>query len=440
MEKPLAINRVPTEIWLQIFSPILHTWLLPGSGDDILDDIFLFSTGCESYAEYRRVEGNRRQLQAVCRQWKRIADYFVINLVPTRFENITLISKQCLKLAERIELLRDCDCRQCPSRLSRGLEQPRADEASASQPNSDSPLSLECVQVISWGSHSRVDPLIDAKYIKSAINLRALEVQAVNLKSITIPENLTHLSILQIKRDYTPATLTLPRLQFLSLSLLLYGNTKSPWESFDHWLFPKLISLCIYGYVEMGIHHDSLRRFIRNHAHNLKNFVPAYKPLLGIGQVLAPAFDFRLLRQYPRLKVLGMSMMRLKGLCDTYDPSDTDGSPPPSLSLLLIDDVVQYLSRLTDSPVVAGQCLSLCAPQTAVFNRIVMIHSWQRAIQAWETGNQNSLFNIDEFNYPRKFFKGLYKTNIVFVDRDGVELREGDGLKFLERLGLTDFD
>ncbi|KAG9041804.1 hypothetical protein FS842_002437 [Serendipita sp. 407] len=190
----------------------------------------------------------------------------------------------------------------------------------------------------------------------------------------------------------------------------------------------------------MGIHHDSLRRFIRNHAHNLKNFVPAYKPLLGIGQVLAPAFDFRLLRQYPRLKVLGMSMMRLKGLCDTYDPSDTDGSPPPSLSLLLIDDVVQYLSRLTDASVVAGQCLSLCAPQTAVFNRIVMIHSWQRAIQVWETGNQNSLFSVDEFNYPRKFFKALYKTNIVFVDRDGVELREGDGLKFLERLGLTDFD
>ncbi|KAG8843322.1 hypothetical protein FRB91_003420 [Serendipita sp. 411] len=246
--------------------------------------------------------------------------------------------------------------------------------------------------------------------------------------------------MLEIMHDWTPATLTLPRLQFLSLGLFLYGNTKSPWKSFDHWLFPKLISLRIYGYVEMGIYHDGLQRFIRNHAHNLENFVAAYKLLLGIGQALAPAFDFRLLRQYPRLKVLGMSMMRLKGLCDTYDPSDTDGSSPPSLSLLLIDDVVEYLSGLTDAPVIAGQCLSLCAPQTAVFSRIVMIHSWQRAIQAWETGNQNSLFNVDEFNYPREFFKALYKTNIVFVDRDGVELREGDGLKFLERLGLTDFD
>ncbi|KAG8797409.1 hypothetical protein FRC18_008966 [Serendipita sp. 400] len=72
---------------------------------------------------------------------------------------------------------------------------------------------------------------------------------------------------------------------------------------------------------------------------------------------------------------------------------------------------------------------------------MVMIDSWQQVLQVWEIGVASQHLNaFDYLRTPCNFFRELYKTNIVFVDKDGVELREGDGLKLLERLGLTDFD
>ncbi|KAG9041805.1 hypothetical protein FS842_002438 [Serendipita sp. 407] len=446
MEEISAVYRVPTEIWHKIFSSLLKTWLLPGTEDDILNDIFFFATGCKSYEEYKRVEYTRRQLRAVCCHWKEIADDLAINLAITKIEGITPISAERLDIARRIETPtsrctpRKCNCFSRFWNRVTLLTRYRLVAVPASKPLLSSSFSLERVRVITCGLDG-LQRYIDAKYVNSAVNLKALGVSVGNLRTITMPDSLTHLSILDIMGKEVPVTLSLPCLRYLHLHLRLdMADKQSPWEPFDRWVFPKLAFLCISGVIPIGIHHDGLQRFTHNHEHTIENLVLLYvaSPL---GVMRHPIINLHDLQQrYSRLKTFGLTIMGMKGVCDTNDLCTVDSSHP-SLSLLLTDIIGLDRKRWRIMPMVARQCLSLCTPPTAIFNRMVMIDSWQQVLQVWEIGVASQHLNaFDYLRTPCNFFRELYKTNIVFVDKDGVELREGDGLKLLERLGLTDFD
>ncbi|KAG8757026.1 hypothetical protein FRC14_002436 [Serendipita sp. 396] len=214
MEKLPAVYRVPTELWHEIFSHILKTWLLPGSGDNVFDNIFLFSHGYKSRAEYSRFESDRRKLGAVCRHWKAVADDFALNMVFTNFGKSAPISKERLDLSQRIEVANGCLCSQHPFKLCVILPiQHGRDGVTACEPVLDSPFSLEHVQVISSGAPTCFGRFIDAKYINSAPKLRALGVQVDSLKGVTSLDSLTHLSIGDTSGREMLGTISLPRLR-----------------------------------------------------------------------------------------------------------------------------------------------------------------------------------------------------------------------------------
>ncbi|KAG8814522.1 hypothetical protein FRC19_001680 [Serendipita sp. 401] len=331
MEKLPAVYRVPTELWHEIFSHILKTWLLPGSGDNVFDNIFLFSHGYKSRAEYSRFESDRRKLGAVCRHWKAVADDFALNMVFTNFGKSAPISKERLDLSQRIEVANGCLCSQHPFKLCviPPIQHGR-DGVTAYKPVLDSPFSLEHVQVISSGAPTCFGRFIDANVEWS-------------LNSLSVDETI--------------------------------------------------------------------------------NF-----------------FD---LQQYRRLEVLGITTIYgLSAVGGINEPSTVDISLPP-LSLLLSD--IGNLPGCPDAQKIAEQYLSLATHPTAIFDKIVMTNSWSEVIQEWETCVANGMQwtsrswrGISPLDHPREFFRAVSKTNNVFVDKDGIDLREGDGLKILETLGLTD--
>ncbi|KAG8798455.1 hypothetical protein FRC16_007248, partial [Serendipita sp. 398] len=391
------------------------------NGDNILYDIVLFSKGCDSHAEYRRVEDDRRRLQAVCRHWKAITDDLAINLAVTEFEAIVPILERSLNLAQRIEI---------PITTS----QDGGADAPAYKPLPDPPFSLECAQVISWSSLNAFNQYIDARHINSAPNLKALRVHMVQLKNITLLDNLTYLSILDISGEEVPATFSLPRLRYLYLRLRPDRvNTESPHRRFDHWSFPQITSLCISGYATMELHQDGLPRLIHAHTHTLENLVLVYKITVGF-IIHIPTINVHELQQCRRLKVLGLNLKGVKAVHGADESSNAD-TPPPPLALLLKD--ISSLPALSDTETIARQCLSLCNPPTAIFNRIVMVYSWQEIFRKWENQSGDLSTGVDSFDpleSPRKFFKVLYEANVRFFDREGVELREGE---VLQKLGLT---
>ncbi|KAG8840195.1 hypothetical protein FRB91_006434, partial [Serendipita sp. 411] len=218
----------------------------------------------------------------------------------------------------------------------------------------------------------------------------------------------------------------------------------TPWKAFDRWIFPKITFICVSGVVSRGTQHKGLRRFICNHASTLENLILIHSVKWPPNSLFADhTINFRDLQQYRRLKVLGLTTIYgLNAVGGINEPSTVDISLPP-LSLLLSD--IGNLPGCPDAQKIAEQYLSLATHPTAIFDKIVMTNSWSEVIQEWETCVENGMRwtsrswrEISPLDRPREFFRAVSKTNNVFVDKDGIDLREGDGLKVLETLGLTD--
>ncbi|KAG8773337.1 hypothetical protein FRC15_002077, partial [Serendipita sp. 397] len=119
MDHPLSqasvVFRIPAEIWQQIFDLVLSTWLLPGDGYDLSNDLKLFKDGCISYQEYCRVELIRNSLKAVCRRWYQLLKAKPVNIATTNLR--FYISPQCIDPSDirRLETYNDCVCQDyCP--------------------------------------------------------------------------------------------------------------------------------------------------------------------------------------------------------------------------------------------------------------------------------------------------------------------------------------
>ncbi|KAG8814523.1 hypothetical protein FRC19_001681 [Serendipita sp. 401] len=450
MEKLSAVHRTPTEIWHEIFTHVLKTWLLPSShGDNVFDDISLFSRGCKIRAEHRRVESDRRDLRTVCRHWKAIADRFAINLAVTNFEYICPILEKRLILSQRVDMPTVCICFQCPSRIQGHIKVARTqlpgNDATTPKPLFSSPFSLKRVRVISSGPFDSFGRL---NYISSAPNLRALGVHVGSLKGVTTLDHLTHLSIHGISGREVLTTINLPRLRCLYLHLALdQANEPTPRKHFDYNIFPKITFLSISGIVLPGIQHDGLRRFIGNHASTLENLILIYSiasthNILSRDQPESQTINVRDPQHYRRLEVLGLNIYGPREMGGINEPGPVDNLCPP-LSLLLRD--IGSLPGRPDVQTTAKHCLGLVTHPTANFEKIVMIHSWEQVLLEWETYvaigmRSDPLFwrEINPLDTPREFFRVVYKADVVFTDKRGVELREGDGIKLLEKLGLTD--
>ncbi|KAG8757025.1 hypothetical protein FRC14_002435, partial [Serendipita sp. 396] len=387
-----------------------------------------------------RVENDRRQLRLVCRHWKAIADTLSINVAFTDFVEIAPISEGCVPRDSRLE---GC-IKVAPPQPGGGTLKPFP----------DSPSTLERIQVISSGAFYNFGRLLDPRHINSAPNLRALGVHANSLEGVTTLDYLTHLSIHDVSGRETLGTIRLPCLRCLYLKLDLDRSNKvEAWKPFDRWVFPKVTFLCVSGTVETEIQYDGLRRFIGNHARTLEDLILVHNVVLGPSHGLWHRNECHtvtirdLQQQYRHLKVLGLDTLGLRvvGGINEAGPADSLPPPPPPSSLLIRD--IGNLPGLYDAGMIAEQYLSLATHPMTNFDKIVITHSWKQIVQEWKScvtagmlWNPDYWRTVDILDSPREFFRVFYRAKISFVDRDGVDLREEDGLQVLEMLGLTHSD
>ncbi|KAG8818973.1 hypothetical protein FRC18_012253 [Serendipita sp. 400] len=397
--------------------------------------------------EYRRVESIRGRLRAVCKLWKAVVEDLDVGFTITDWMHTTVIWESHLSHARRIEFPSTfkCICMRCPYKFAEDQygqgDYMKLRRYRSTAFNSD--FKPNNVRIVSL-NHAHRDV---AEYLKHAPQMVAFggEFSLLHyghqrtMKSIF--KRLTHLSVNDLSPRVMSVALRLPRLRFLQLVLTTGGRyaPSTRYIPLSRWELPNLTSLVVDGAIQAkGRFHEDFLRFLHNHCTHIENLVIQYDEDIGEDtdeRNAPPIIDVSDLRQYSRLKVLGVNFRALDPGISRIILEDAGSFSPLRLSLLLCDgnDLdLKTRRRLKDT---ARHCIRLCTP-IALFDEIVLSQSWNQLIWQWDAEQQklgNRNIGDPFFTHAWVFFKELHRAEVRVVDKDGVRLWEGDGLKFLER-------
>ncbi|KAG8829174.1 hypothetical protein FRC17_007023 [Serendipita sp. 399] len=432
-----AIDRTPVEIWWMILTFALWTWLLPDEDNRLVDDLLLFSQGCRSYAEYRRVEDIRRRLRLVCKSWNATLCDASIGLITSDSPDFIFPSMPTLPQAMRIEstVQYHCICRmKCPRDL---ISRAQLESLAATTDDSGSLESanekLESARVILlWHKIQPQGAILDA--LQYAQRVRALECSGGFLCESQVPklqglfDKLTHLSISILSTTDMTIVPRLPRLHYLQLDLnLTHALPEGNYVPLSEWKFSQLTSLVLKGFI-IDARHEEVLQFGLNHSAFLKNLILRYH-IYHDGARRTPRIDIPHLRQFRRLEVLGVKLQALK---ETVIFGDLSG--PSRLSLLLYDWINLYRVDQDGMMCITGQCVRLCTPPVSLFDEVILSQSWDRIHRLWDVALRRGTALRRRALSASTLFKELERQGIRVFDRDGVGFQDGDGRKFLERL------
>ncbi|KAG8775523.1 hypothetical protein FRC15_000476 [Serendipita sp. 397] len=447
-----TIERTPVEIWREILSQVLKTWLLPGNGDNLLDDLLLFNADCESTLEYTRVESIRRQLRLVCRTWKGLADEHNIALTISDLRDISIPSKSDISRARRIQFPSTwkCICKRCPHQFGSGsvvatsmAYQTTTSSLRGTRKEVTLPFKPERARVILLKPLQR--DILDYLQHTPCLSAFAAHInefwEGKEPQIHTLFAGLTHLCLSTTSPVGPAITLHLQHLKFLDIGFSKDSLSKGTLSRLESWKFPQLTSLRIGGIID-ATSSDKVSAFSRSHATTLENLITEHTFVLD-GVPLPRIIDFQLLGGLPRLKAFGISILTLDQLSDDLSSNDHLGDyhSPRQLSLLLTDIDIFRNWHHVGIVLIAKQCIRLCTSPTSRFGEVVIPYSWKQLTSKYDAEFQYSLGNIhevaqhDPFFSASVFFGEIYESNVPFLDREGVDLRgSGGGQEFMRRL------
>ncbi|KAG8827865.1 hypothetical protein FRC19_011566 [Serendipita sp. 401] len=341
MEHPFtqtcAISYLPAEILQDIFDLVLSTWLRPGDGNHLIDDLWLFHSGCVSYREYWRIERVWRSLRSTCRQWYRLLEGHTVPLATTDNLKFYIYPRPIgSPTIQRLETHNKSSCwvicnKMCDSYMMRTEHSLARQDQGLRRWNTSSDCSnMGRLQI--FIHQGDCDPQTDFSTfipIYDAPLLRALSIYTFLYSPVNPPlPSLTHLH-LRGTLDALPQ-LQLLLLKFLHLSIERPLDSRKHSQStpflFHSWSLPLLVTLRLSGEIveEEG---DLVRELVLKCSQTMVNLVldfcllrPESSP---IARTAPLSVVYPVLHLCQRLTVLGLSMSFL-----------THRMPIPSLSAL----------------------------------------------------------------------------------------------------------
>ncbi|KAG8858110.1 hypothetical protein FRC20_012086 [Serendipita sp. 405] len=302
----------------------------------------------------------------------------------------------------------------------------------------------ECAHAIILNSLQR-DVTLD--FLRQAPLLTAFSGPVTGLwngKESKMQENfrrLTHLAIRKLRPIATEIILHLPCLKFLDMGLQFEGPSEGVLSNIEGWSFPKLTSLRLGGSVNVA-DHEKLVVFSHNHSSNLRNLIVEYSLILENSHQ-GSHIDRYPLHHFPLLQVLGISAHNRNNQIKNFELGES-GDTQDRLSLLLTEIDALWSQRNDQITTIGQQCIALLTTPRSMFDKLIMSYSWSQLLDRWQAEvryskeNKGRVFSagmtVSSFPPIFSFFAEIYRADVVFLDRDGVDLRGEDGGRFLEQL------
>ncbi|KAG8777421.1 hypothetical protein FRC20_011459 [Serendipita sp. 405] len=486
-----ALSLIPAEIWQEIFDLALFTWLLPGDGTNLLDDLKLFQRGCTSHQEYRRVEHIRCSLCAVCWQWNQLLQNRNIKLVVSSLKYYAhpYLTGEGLASTQRMETFGRCasSCDgTCGSRRINDAIQTQYEKNCIRIDRSLEPIQppqidfthMTSLRVLVQDdgvgvSRNNLDNLTP---IYSAPLLRAVSMSMDLFEwDLPMPTLLTHLH-LQCNL-YAQHTLQLPHLKFFSIHLSIVQKKTSPGNDndtdadadavlvpcpFDRWDLPNLVTLRLSGTLNKE-GWGYIRQMIVNCSPTLVNLVSTFElsvpePNTLLKRLSPLPIVCPMLRFCPRLAVFGTTISCL--LQPRCDPSADVHNPlgpiqhskqsTAKLSFLLLgmDTVggttqlwIEVLGNILERE---GRLDIIYPPGdkhvSPPFGRLLLPFKWSEIGPTWDETHQRETETPDGFPIPHPsveawvIFRAFIARGVKIVDAAGIELHDenGGGKKLFE--------
>lgn len=267
-----AAERAPTELWQLILLRAVESPLLPRTGDDVVDGLLLFSSGCQSRHYYRKTEIVKTRLRLVCRSWNiflhgvaaHTSFFFGHTLVRAPIHGGETLKTRRIETADNC-ILNQCTCLERRSR-PHDLETDTEDIATQVQ----------------WVEYFQLPVLYsrDLRYqlvmeiLDFATRLRALALgptflfdgELAHILGHPSVQHVTHLSVGPFgtySDEHGTQPLSFPAVELLLIRIGDYQTT----DGVNSWTFPSLTSLII----NRGTHHRD-----RGLLHGLDRFLAAH--------------------------------------------------------------------------------------------------------------------------------------------------------------------
>ncbi|KAG8846612.1 hypothetical protein FRB91_000662 [Serendipita sp. 411] len=218
----------------------------------------------------------------------------------------------------------------------------------------------------------------------------------------------------------------------------------SPYVPLWKWNLPRLVSLVVRGHIEPAYTED-LQQFLYSHTSRVEDLVIDHQDHIYHHYC---QLDMDLIRRFLRLRILGLQILALVHLYEDLGmerEEEIRTAVAPICKSLLLDNVLYLIGPRRDVlQSYAETCVRVCTPTTALFERIIIVYSWEELCAIWElkvvVQKASKAVVAQKPPSPVVFFETIYQSGVTFVDREGIDLREGSGLKFLERMREVDRD
>ena len=276
------LERIPVEIWLHIFHPLVRIGIAPPENGTLLQEIKLFEFRSNSSEKIRALDVERTRISLVCQHFYQVLRREAPRVAVVDIRgNMSKYSAHELLDSHRLELMRRIEFMSIPPQW-----------LSQTWPELQ-------VLVGSWTKDALIflDHTPQLKVLQIAGYSRSGETGGHSILHHPVVSQLTHLSV-DILVDGRHQTLNLPRLQFLCLRLR--ASTR---EASLPWTFPRLRSLVIRGSIDISTR-DTLIPFFQAHGSSVTRLVDEATVLQGTRHV-----PTGILAHFPHLNVYGVSIV-----------------------------------------------------------------------------------------------------------------------------------
>ncbi|KAG8835115.1 hypothetical protein FRC18_001016 [Serendipita sp. 400] len=434
-------NRLPIELWEEIFSHVLYRSLFPSTNATIFDEMDLFSHPCKIYVIYsQRVT----LLRLVCRLWNEIIGavsqvFFEDGRWEYNFRIHGILSSRRVELITRWNdycrkwpcspLSKDCRTSQgrcIPGRLSwYDID----DTAKKWVDGLDGLVNVRVLRLF----HDVRGPI---RILEKCANLEALWIHLAALQYLmrnqlsSTVERLRHLSHLYIDTiidTFSTYTLHLPNLTYLEMKLHL----ETTYLSVQHPVFPlDLRTPNITTIVLSGVVSNAYTPYVEKYINSCRSSV-AHLLLSYTGDDSAPFLPPDQLFHFPRLNTLGL---KIGNIISSSNHDFAMVVPPSSSPFSLV------LFGLEDRP--TEDNLDICKQKLQEmvgvhdkwFSKVFIPMEWA---ELWDplVGYCRGTFRGDSL--PPSYctiLDDLNQNGVSIQDRNGVGLHDWDGLDLIRAM------